>query len=196
MNFDGVVLAPGSSDDATADRSAVLNVPADLPPYLDGDPQRATKIAAIADEVRAILAPFDIRIATERPASGSYHMVVFTSAAGEEVGVPSARAILPITCNTVPSGIAFQLADGMEPNRHVLAQHTIGMFGIFNGIPSSTKPDDCMCYLDSTCVEGNSTGPCTLGGPNTPVSDSNSCAGGGGTMDVRERFFEQFGAAP
>jgi hypothetical protein len=35
-----------------------------------------------------------------------------------------------------------------------------------------------------------------ISGPNTPIAEGQSCAEGGGTMDVRERFFEQFGAAP
>jgi hypothetical protein len=196
INFDDVILTPGNVDDATQNVSSMFDGDVSLSRYLGNDPQRAAKIAAIAGEISEILAPFDIRVATQRPTSGTYHMVVVTGATGSTIGLPSVREIYPLHCNTVPSGIALHIADGTELNQHVLAQHTIAMFGVFNGIPSSAVANDCMCIEGEHCLAGHSAGPCVISGANTPIADVDTCAGGGGMMDVEQRFIDQFGLAP
>jgi hypothetical protein len=197
MNFEGVAVTHAAVDDATLNRSSVVSVSATLPRYLKNDQMRATKIASIVSEVRQILAPYNVVIVTTRPPSGTYHMMVFTDAAGSAIGLPADTSVIfPTTCDTVPSVVGFEFSKGAELDAHMLAQNTISLLGLSSGIPSSSAFADCMCFNDPICTTIPFSLPCTIGGSGTQISATPSCGPAGGTMDENARFLARFGPAP
>src|SRR5512142_1063573 len=77
VNFDGVTLTKGNCNDATTNcTSLVVQDQTVVPPWLDGNADRANDIAAIMTVARTAVAPYSIDLVTTRPASGDYKMIV------------------------------------------------------------------------------------------------------------------------
>lgn len=190
--FDGGMVMPGN-DDATAGTSTLVTVAATLPPYLQNDPQRATKLDAIVSQLTTILGPYDIDIVTTRPAAAPYHMILFTSAAPSAIGSTSGgSALVTPTCNQSASVIGFVFGGGMELPRDVAVRNTIAMFGLFGGVPLTVTAGDCMCLIGTACA--NVAAPCKIGGAGTMVTTGAGSCGFSGTVDEAAIFLARFGA--
>jgi hypothetical protein len=192
LNFDGQVLTPGA-DDPVQNRSQLISQTVAIPTYLAGDPKRAAKIQSIIREVKAILAPYNIKIVTSRPQSGPYDMMV-AGGSSRQAGLPAGiGAVAVIDCTAALPHHVSLLFD--QTTGHEAARQIIGSLGISHGISASTKSTDCMCIVDvgSTPLAV----ACTLGGVNTPVSLSLNCeATGLTTMNVQQKFLMKFGKHP
>jgi hypothetical protein len=191
LAYDGGMITPGT-EDATLGRSSIATISATLPPYLQNDPQRATKLAAITSQLMMILAPYAIDVVTTRPAAAPYGMIVFTSAAPTAIGgTGSAGALVPASCNMISSVIGFEFGGGAEIPRDVAVRNAIAMFGVMAGIPFTTKGGDCMCLVGLTCA--NVPAPCTIGFAGTPVTTGPGSCGFTGTVDEQALFKGRFG---
>jgi hypothetical protein len=192
LNFEGGSLVAGA-DNPTTNTSQLLNASVTLPAYLAADPQRAVKIQAIVDEVRAALAPYDISVVVSRPTSGTYDMVVAggtSQQAGLGTGLPAATVVDCVGALLRHITLLFDLSTGHEAARQI-----IGSLGVSHGISASISAGDCMCIADSDCDP--LTVACVISGANTPVSANADCeAGGATTMDVDQKFRNAFGAHP
>ncbi len=191
VNAEGVLVRSAAADDATLDRSTIVDEDTSLRPYLALDPARTSKIATIVGLIETTLASYDVTVTTTRPASGTYNMVVLTDDGGSRIGlVDSVYAIAPITCNSVPSVTSFVFTKGGLEDHHI-ARAMIENLGLAAGIPHVSKADDCM-------YGGSNAGPvpdsmCTISGAGTPVAD-NACGLTATSIDVHQRFLDAFGA--
>jgi hypothetical protein len=189
--YDGGLVMPGN-DDATVGTSSLATMTKNLVPYLQNDPQRATKLAAITSQLTMILGPYNIDVVTARPITGAYHMIVFTSDLPSAIGASTGgSALFPSTCNRTESVIGFVFGRNMELPRDISVRNTIAMFGNLNGIPLSANPGDCMCLGATACA--NLPMPCTIGGPGTTVTTGPGSCGFTGTMDEAALFVARFG---
>jgi hypothetical protein len=191
LAFEGGAIMPGN-DDATGNTSTLATMSATLAPYLQNDPQRATKLAAIGSQLMTILGRYNINIVTARPAMGPYDMIVFTSDAPAKIGATgTGSALIPATCNMKESVIGFSFGRGAEIPRDSLVRNTIAMFGLTGGIPLSSNPNDCMCLGVLACA--NLPAPCTIGGPGTTVTTGPGSCGFTGTFDEAALFLARYG---
>lgn len=187
VHTDGIMLLPGE-DDATNNRSSIAAQAVSLAPYLVGEPQRQALIDGVVMQVKSIVAPYDIEVVTVRPASGDYSMMVMTDDSAQVLGLaPGMAAITRSSCNQRSSPVSFAFG---YPGRDYAARNAIAMFADQAAIPLSTKPGDCMCFASSVCTQ---VGPCTIGGPGTPIDQSAGCTTGEPTMDEAAMFLAVFG---
>ncbi|MGE0547328.1 MAG: hypothetical protein AB7O24_08885 [Kofleriaceae bacterium] len=189
INAEGVTLNAGA-DDAGANTSSIMTTTTTVSPYLAADPQRATKIAAIVGEVQSILAPYDIEITSTRPATGMYEMIVLTDQKGKDFGLDGVISIIPTSC--APKLSTIGLIFGEPIAQHAVVREIIQRFGSTGNVPSTSAPNDCMC--DDSACEWNLSGPCTIGGANTPVSELEQCTQAQ-TIDVHAEFLSTYGPA-
>jgi len=142
LNFDGQVLTPGA-DDPVQNRSQLISQTVAIPTYLAGDPKRAAKIQSIIREVKAILAPYNIKIVTSRPQSGPYDMMV-AGGSSRQAGLPAGiGAVAVIDCTAALPHHVSLLFD--QTTGHEAARQIIGSLGISHGISASTKPPPAAC---------------------------------------------------
>ncbi len=91
LNFEGPVLSYGSKNDAAAGLTTLGDGPG---PYQiarpslsrffdDAAPTRALVIEDVAQQVRAIYAPFELDVVTQRPATGEFTMLAVGNGFGE-----------------------------------------------------------------------------------------------------------------
>jgi hypothetical protein len=181
------------NDDEETGMGPLLSGSVSIPAYLAGDAQRAAKIQTIVDEIKAILAPYDIAIVTSRPASGAYDMLVAggtSEQAGLSAGLPGVAVVDCTAALPRHVSLLFDLSTG-----HNAARQIIGSLGVSHRISASTSGTDCMCIADSGCSA--LAAACTLGGANTPVSANANCeASGVTTMNVQQKFLAAFGRHP
>jgi hypothetical protein len=199
LNFEGVTLAAGSSDDATQNESALVDGPTTLSPYLNGGSNRATEISAIVAEVTNILAPYDVNVVKTRPGAGTYVMIVTSDDASTALDCTNCLADAPADCGTADSPVAFNfgLGSGAPIAVHQLTADTVAMVGLtVLGIPESAVPNDCMCIADSHCIFPPSQ-QCAVGGAGTAISANKAgCPASGTVMDENALFLSGFGAHP
>jgi len=199
LNFEGVTVAAGSSDDATQNQSALVDSPTTLTSYLGSAANRSTQIGNIVAEVANILAPYDVNVVMTRPGGGTYAMIVTTDASSDALGCTGCLSDAPADCGTVESPIAFNfgLGSGSAINVHQLTADTVAMLGLtVLGVPESAVPNDCMCISDSHCIFPPSQ-QCTIGGAGTAISATKAgCMASGTVMDENALFLAGFGAHP
>jgi hypothetical protein len=189
LQTEGQTLAAGADDPSTS-TSQLVSATTALPAYLAADPARATKVQAIADGVRAALAPFDVAVTTSRPGSGGYDLVVL-GGSSTQAGLPAGLlGVAPVDCDGARPhhvGLVFDAATGHDAVRQV-----VGALGLGHAVPASTAAADCMCVADARCTP--LAAACTIGGPGTPVDANAGC----GLTEVDEggRFLAAFGAHP
>jgi hypothetical protein len=73
LDFDGIVLAQGGADDATQDLTSAQELVGTWEPVDD-----TIHTPVVVQGIAQALAPFDVAVTTERPATGAYSLVVFT----------------------------------------------------------------------------------------------------------------------
>lgn len=200
LSFDEVTLH-GGVEDAMLDTSSLLVGAPRFIGYAATDPQRATKLAQVTDEITAILAPYDIVVTTQRPTGGTYAMIVFTDDDGSSAQCANCISLSPQECNTTDRPIAFVFGgvfgSGLMPV-HLATSNAISMFGMFAAIPLTSKVGDCMCYIEGACVQDwqTTTTACKIGGAGTPVAATPGCQAAGTTMNEDAVFRATFGTAP
>src|SRR5436190_6164496 len=191
LAFDGGMITPGT-EDASTNTSSIAIMAATLPPYLQGDAQRATKLAAIVSQLQLILSAYNIDIVTARPAAAPYDMIVFTSAMASAIGSTSAgSALTPTACNEFSSVIGFAFGRGGEIPRDIAVRNAIAMFGLAGGIPLTTTANDCMCLIGTSCA--NLPAPCNIGATGTMVTTGAGSCGFTGAIGEASLFEARYG---
>jgi hypothetical protein len=199
LNYENTVFV-GVDEDATRNFSTLVLNQTGFMAYLGADPARASKLDALTDEIAAILEPYAVLVTSTRPATGPYHMVMFTDNNGAAVGCPTCISLAPTLCDRTEDsavGFIFGGAFGGEVPPHMASSQVISMFGLFGAIPMSAIPGDCMCYVETPCIEALLTtgSACTIGGAGTSVSTTQVCSTSLITMDEHAEFVAVFGSA-
>jgi hypothetical protein len=192
MNFDGVFLMSGVRDIPIMDISGSLSNAYDMPPFLDGDSGRAATITAILDTARATLAPYDVELVTERPATGLYDMIAFGGSAADAGLEAGLHATYPLRCDDAGVNIVL-VFDDVLTDTDDYAYTVVSAIGGTNRIPLSSLAGDCMCWTGKTCVFDGEM--CTIGGAGTPVNTTDWICEGLTEMDEHALFLAELGAA-
>jgi hypothetical protein len=160
LNFEGVTINRGFEDAAANTTPWPMDgvTPATIPPFLDGDGERDTRIAAIVAQIEATLAPFDITLVTERPGSGLYDMIFF-GGDPTDMGYTATQVFaLQYDCdgteNASSIGAIFEGGQGDVASANAAIMIIGGTHGV---APTSDVPTDCMCV---ECIPTDT--PCTL----------------------------------
>jgi MYXO-CTERM domain-containing protein len=128
LNFDGVTLtASATSDDATKDKSGILSsaVPSGqtraIAPFnvsdlaSSGGLSRSQIISRVVSDMYASHAPYNIEFVTERPAEGSYSMVVFGGTCQSVAKQSNCAGIALLDCGDyMPNNITFVFPYGLR----------------------------------------------------------------------------------
>lgn len=147
VNFDGVEITEGPTDDAAANVSALPNTSGRWSAYTANDRQ------AILNTLTAAFAPFDACITDTRPNRGDYTMIVVTP----NEHVSGALAFGPEDCNNIEGDrdIAFAFAPVLSfsatAKGYLIASLIAGTVGV--GVVTDA-PDDIM-KLDLETNDGN-----------------------------------------
>jgi hypothetical protein len=192
VHFDGLFVMSGSRDLPLQDVSALLTAPFEPPPFMDGDPGRDAAIADLLAGARAILAPYDVELVTERPASGVYDMVVVGGQSIDAPGLdPDLDGAFDQRCDDTGANIilVFERATDVDDYVSIL----VGGIGGANRVPLSDLAGDCMCWTGKACVRDGE--PCTIGGAGTPVNTVDWTCENITEMDEHARFLDGLGAA-
>lgn len=114
LNMEGATLTKGAASDASRNLSFLcggLVPPFSHAPY---GADRATVLTALANKLRAYLAPYRIDVVTARPKTGPYEMVLVGGTAtrcGQTKGI---AGLAPLDCgDKVPGEIAFVFSDDL-----------------------------------------------------------------------------------
>ena len=192
LNFDGVTLTDGATSDATQNRASWMQIPTGtVPPFLQGQANRATIIQAITNGVVAQLSQFPITVVTTRPATGPYVMIVYGGNA-QNVGSNYGFAVNELDCDdSEKSDVAWISGDGYTTNqRHI--NTTIGAIGFGLGLTATTNVNDCMCGWANGCQKDHSVA-CTLSTNITrDVNATQRCAGAPATQNEVATFSSAF----
>jgi len=175
-------------DDASTNVSSTLYESGTLSAYHASDPDRATRIAMIVDQVCAALAPFPINVLTEKPAPGPY-LAVAVGGYPSELGYDSTMIGLggDNHCETgAPHGLAIVFGDQIESRfgdvPEMVGNMIIGEYGGLKAVPGSSSTTDCMS------TRGWDPGvTCTIGGVDTARDPATAC-GSGATFHEHEAF--------
>jgi hypothetical protein len=188
--FDGVTVTTGVADDPAGNASRILAAPFTAPSFFANESNRDEKLALIADGARTILAPYNIEVVTERPATGDYDMIVFGGDpvdAGFQAGIIAYR---PLECNEDKPNVSF-IFENYEPLTKRYASDVVTAVGQLNNVPITNLNGDCMCGVSLACALNDAL--CTMGGAGTPVDPVWTCENIT-EADVGARFLAEFGA--
>jgi len=143
LNFDGATITFGS-DNATQNSSRILRFQSRvIPPIEVADLSESSAEGLtiqqvkdmVADAVRFHMLPYDVKVVTERPGSGSYHMMMFSGKDDcETIAGANCAGIAPLDCgDDNPSNIVWVFAGGLRvsdlstTSSHEAA-HALGVF--------------------------------------------------------------------
>jgi hypothetical protein len=188
LNFDGQKLTRGASD-ATLNQASWMTIDTGTAPaYLAGNTGRDAAIMRIVDGVRSQLSQFPITVATTRPTTGSYVMIVFGGDASL-VGSSFGGAVNQLDCGDLhPNDVAW-ISDGVTGQRAI--NTAIGAIGFGLGLTATLDPRDCMCSWDNSCRANNNVA-CRLGAPIDRDPDARQKCQGQTTQDEVATFRTAF----
>ncbi len=193
LSFEGEQITKGATTDATTNTSAAAKQDATIPPYLSARPSdRKVIIRDTYFRLAELLGPYDVALATTRPASGPYQMIVF-GGSSELIGFPAGIGAVsdPDCGDTVASDISF-IFDTIDDEAWT-TQVSMASIGLNVGIPSTNRWTDCMCFSGSECGYMHPAINCTLG-TNVPVATGAACVPPyTGAIDDQTRFEDAFG---
>ncbi len=171
LNTEGQALtavAPGN-DDATTNRSSLVQSDTDVPAFLPGARGRDTYIAQIVAAVESVLIPYSIDIVTTRPAAGPYQMIVLGGDGATVSGCPTCTAFTVFNCPPFFGSVIDLVFDaGATPPPVQYASLILDDLGLLNGLVQTNQRGDCTCRNDATC-EIPPTQLCTYG-KNVPTT--------------------------
>lgn len=191
LNFDGVTLTDAAASDATQNRASWMNkASGTIPPFQQGNSNRAQIITDITNGVRQQLSQFPITVVTTRPATGPYVMIVYGGTA-QDAGSNYGFAVNELDCDeSEKSDVAWISNNYTTTLRHV--NTTIGAIGFGLGLTATTDVNDCMCSWANNCQKDQSQ-PCTL---STNIArDPNAtqlCPNAGATQNEVAAFVKAF----
>ena len=190
LNFDGVTLTAAATSDATQNRASWMQQQAGTAPrYRTGSANRQADITAITDGVRAQLSQFPVTVVTQRPATGSYVMIVFGGTANQ-VSSRFGGAVNTLDCGDLARNDVAWIGDAVTPNQRVI-NFTIGAIGFGLGLSATSTPTDCMCGWDNQCTANNGAA-CQLSGPIARDPAANQKCAGLTTQDEPATFRAAF----
>lgn len=201
LSFEGQVLSPAATDDALTNKwSLVPDVnPRQLLAWTPGLVDHAAHIKQVADEVSAILSPYDIDVVTVRPAIGPYHMIVYTHSQSQDLGfAPNLNVLSKPDCGTNASQVTVVFQGSETANfPHLAATAAVSSLGAFFGVESSAVPADCMCRDNANpLVRCTTLATCTVGGAGTDRAANSLCGTSGGTFDENVELLAKIGIHP
>lgn len=142
LNFEGVTLTDACASSSQGNCSNLVKTsPADIPPYMMGDPQRDQRIGFIVQTVQTAFAAYSLDIVTQRPTSGDYHMVVL---GGDRValGYPNTYGVAPLACNGLtPNLVSLQFDVGQTGFPQ--ASDIISDIAAFHGFGATDAANHC-----------------------------------------------------
>jgi hypothetical protein len=160
LNFDGQALTDAVKSDSTMNLASWMTIASGTaPPYRAGDPDRAAKIQAIVDGLRAQLAPYPITVVTTRPASGPYMMFVWGGVA-QQVGSRFGGAVQELDCGDLTKNDVAWFSDNIGSTQRNV-NFAMGAIGFGLGLTATTDPQGCMCGWDNA-ADCDNTVPCKL----------------------------------
>jgi len=143
LNFDGATIKSGS-DNATQNTSRIIRFTSRAIPGLtkeDLNPSSVGELSLqqikdiVVDNVRFHMQPYNVEVVTERPSSGSYHMIVFSPKDDcETIAGATCAGIAPLDCSdNNPSNIVWVFAGGLRVSDLATtssheAAHSLGVF--------------------------------------------------------------------
>jgi hypothetical protein len=190
LNFEGGKLSRVSvgQTDATRDRADWLAAgTANIPAYKAGNAARTVEIQQIVDATRQTLGAFPIRVVTERPAAGPYHLVIFGGRASQLGNGNDAGALTGYDCgNRVINNVTW-IGEKFTPQD--AADYVVGAIGLGIGLVGTLDVNDCMCGWGNNCVPNPASG-CTL---SSSIANDGACSNGASkTQDEVAAFHREF----
>ncbi len=182
----GCQVTPGN-DNSTTNRSSI--------------PDQASTVAAwtysdavwtqVVDCVRQTYAPFGVKIVSDRPPTGDYHMAIVAGVPQNVQMQQGVGGVSPFSCGYIPNAISFSFAGVYGPNVDdicwTVAQETAHSWGLDHKFDNR----DPMTYLrsgPSRKTFQNMAGAC---GENS----ARNCQCGGSTMNSFEEILQTFGSS-
>ena len=150
---DGISLARGALADARKNESPLLVTDTlAVPRFLDGVPERATRIAGIAKIVQEALSPYSIDVVLTRPASGNYWMTVLGGGPAMLQAAAGIISLAPFDCTAnVVNAVDFVFDYGTKPLDVEYARSVLSDFGAMLGLANVEEEGDCMCRSGRGC---------------------------------------------
>jgi uncharacterized protein (TIGR03382 family) len=180
----GCQVTPGN-EDSRQNRSIIPRQPSTVRPFAYDD----AVWKQVVDCVRATYAPFNVRIVTERPASGDYHMAIVAGLPQDVQMQAGVGGVSPFTCGYINNAISYSFANVYGPNVDeicwTVAQETAHSWGLDHKFDER----DPMTYLPSgpsRKVFQNEDGPCG-------EFNQRACMCGGSTMNSYQEILATFG---
>jgi hypothetical protein len=188
LQLEGVTLQPGAAPDAVTDTTPLVAAQVAVPPYLDGVPNRAARVAGLVDALRALLAPYDVDVVTARPAAPPYLMIVF---GGDSQAVMGEAGLGGATTRDCDGAFASDVAlvFDLAGDSIAAANLAAAWIGLAIGLSGTSDPGDCLCFSDPECTRDGTL--CTFGTEATVAPDP--CPGSGETQDETESLEAAFG---
>ena len=171
LNFDGVTLTKNATTDATANTASWIGVTtANVPPYHNGQTNRATDITNITTRVTQILSTLPVTVVTARPAAGPYVMIVF-GGSSQTVGSVYAGSTSDHDCGDLIKSDVGWVSDSSPTGK--AGDTAVGAIGWALGLQGTNNPGDCMCEWANNCIQDNDTA-CALSTTNIATTNSQS----------------------
>jgi hypothetical protein len=191
LDFDGQDVVAGP-DDATMNRSSLVPQAVTVPAFLAGEVDAEAQIATIVASVQTALAPYDVEVTRERPASGTYDMIVFGGQSDAVVGQAGLQFAGPTTCM---GGPAAQVGFVFEIRKPLLATAAtaVGVYAVMHGATTTSTRGDCLCLDDPACAPEDTQ--CTFAA-DALASGSAACGGESDEVDGVQEMIDAFGCRP
>lgn len=173
VNFDGPELTAGV-DDARTDSSTLASVYAELErpaPY-----PAASDIPAVMATLRASWSGINVEFSTERPAGGTYTMVVVTPSNPTEMG--SHTSVILDCDDDAANGVVFAFSEGFDGVRppEVVAASVSRAVGFSFGLDVVDNPSD---FMSDTDIPGSAfVDACSPIGADADCGEPDTCAAG------------------
>lgn len=147
LSFEGVTLTKGTCDDSRTNcTELVAQSPTIVPAFLEAAADRDARIAAIANEVQAVLAPFSVDVVRVRPASGDYWMA---SIGGTSPTSSATSSVKPVCASSNKNSISLVFDRGATVTDREYADLISTTFGQLLGLVTTNLSGDCMCNAGS-----------------------------------------------
>ena len=196
LNFGGQGITAGAADDPVNNVSLTATHDGTIRAWQQGFADQKMSEDDITSSLIGVLAPYNIRIVTTRPATPGYDMIVFggfASAIVDGVADDTTFSIAPNDCSTTSPNVGF-IFDVAWLDAIDIADNAVAMIGLVNDIPATVDNGDCMCFSGSTC--DFIAKPCTFG-KNAQITTAHpQCENAAGRFDEAARFLMTFGAHP
>lgn len=183
LNKDGVILSPGSSNDAVANKSTIASKLTVIPPWIADEKVWSATVSCVRD----MFAPFAVKIVTADPGSTPHLEAVFGGSASQLGLAKGIVGISPFTstCGVIERSMVFTFTEDLPANPRLLCEIMAQEIAHSYGLDHEMLASDPMTYLpyagnrwfrDETAACGEKQErPCGING-NTCRANQNSVA--------------------